>query len=145
VGQRSLPPGRVEILVRKPITPCGLLLTRRQIELAKWVILKEKCFKMGHSTIIIDKTNDHHTNHTPESTLQTGDNTPIYPQHPDQFQNGFLGAINRLFDRLAQRVRRKKRVLALKDMSDHQLADIGLRRAETADSRFRQSCLHSMI
>jgi hypothetical protein len=42
-GQRSLPPGRVEILVRKPITPCGLLLARRQIELAKWVILKEKC------------------------------------------------------------------------------------------------------
>jgi hypothetical protein len=44
VGQLSLPPGRVEILVRKSITPCGLLLARRQTELAKWVILKEKCF-----------------------------------------------------------------------------------------------------
>jgi hypothetical protein len=46
VGQRSLPPGRVEILVRKPITPGGLLLVRRQTALAKWVILKEKCFKV---------------------------------------------------------------------------------------------------
>ncbi|WP_339778818.1 hypothetical protein, partial [uncultured Thalassospira sp.] len=118
--------------------------TTRQKQ-TKWVILKEICFKMGHSTIIIGKTNDHHTNHSPESTLQTGDNAPICPQHPDQFQNGFLGAINRLFDRLTQRVRRKKRVFAPKDMSDHPLADIGLRRAETGDSRFRQSCLHSMI
>jgi uncharacterized protein YjiS (DUF1127 family) len=125
--------------------PVKTISFRHKTKPPPWRLNLPEGTKMGHSTIIIDKTNDHHTNHTPESTLQTGDNTPIYPQHPDQFQNGFLGAINRLFDRLAQRVRRKKRVLALKDMSDHQLADIGLRRAETGDSRFRQSCLHSMI
>jgi hypothetical protein len=40
-----LSPGRIEILVRKSITLCGLLLARRQTARAKWIILKEICFK----------------------------------------------------------------------------------------------------
>ncbi|OSQ37980.1 hypothetical protein TMES_13505 [Thalassospira mesophila] len=35
--------GYVEILVRNPVTPCGLLLAEQQNARAEWVLLKEIC------------------------------------------------------------------------------------------------------
>ncbi|OSQ37222.1 DUF1127 domain-containing protein [Thalassospira mesophila] len=90
---------------------------------------------------VAEKSSICQTSLPPEPAFQTRANADSRQKH----MGGFLHALNRFFDRLTRRLSVKKRPLAIKDMTDHQLADIGLRPRGDYYARARHSHPHWMI